>query len=399
MESVVLVMPLIRLTADAFGMVTICLVAIAAFFGLLCIYRLVYFQLRIRRRCFLQLSYFNGPWLTRIALILVAIWWGFGEVVRLTLLKGKGRLFSSLTWQKDVCKFYIVSNLGFAEPSVFLMLGFLLRASLQRRETGTLSPRWNRKTVGYVLFYSLPVFIMQLALILIGPKFIKPKSNHRSNLTNFFSSSVMNEQISICTNPLVSTMILGLFHSSMICYICYIGTKVVSLVINKGLRLRVYILVASVIIFIPMRVLLLGLSVLPHRGHFVFEAMVFAAFVVLLVCVVVGVCMLVYFPVADSLALQDIGHIRMDDMPYDDYYSDGASLIANQSHQETDRNSDASAKHGSISFRGMLKDEPSASGSVDVSFFPSNSLHVVTPLAPSQPSVKPMVPLSEVLIY
>ncbi|KAJ6795308.1 Uncharacterized protein M6B38_226210 [Iris pallida] len=131
------------------------------------------FQLRIQRGDFVQLGYFNGPWITRIALVLVVIWWGLWEIGRLTLLKEMLGHFSSLTWQKTVCRFYILSNLGFAEPSIILTLVILLHASLQKRESGTLSRRWNRKTILHILFFCLPVLIMQLGLVLLDPNSIR----------------------------------------------------------------------------------------------------------------------------------------------------------------------------------------------------------------------------------
>ncbi|KAK7853265.1 hypothetical protein CFP56_036429 [Quercus suber] len=137
-------MPLTRFSADAFGVVTICLVALLILLGLLCIIYSFYFRSRIRSQGFIQLSYFSGPWIIRITFILFAIWWGFGEVIRLSLL----RRALNLKWQETVCKCYIVSNLGFAEPCLFLTLVFLLRAPLQKMELGILSRSWNGKTAG-----------------------------------------------------------------------------------------------------------------------------------------------------------------------------------------------------------------------------------------------------------
>ncbi|OVA14564.1 hypothetical protein BVC80_1811g29 [Macleaya cordata] len=112
------------------------------------------------------------------SLILYAIWWGFGEVVRLSLLRRGDRVLYdlSLKWQETLCKFYILSNLGFAEPCLFLTIVFLLRASLQKREFGTLSQLWNGKTAGYVLLNCLPLFAFQCIVVLTGPKFNKKKS-------------------------------------------------------------------------------------------------------------------------------------------------------------------------------------------------------------------------------
>ncbi|XP_008795310.1 uncharacterized protein LOC103711086 [Phoenix dactylifera] len=344
-------MPLTRIAADAFGAVTISLVSLSAILGLICIYRSFYFQLQIHRRSFPQLKYFNGPWITRIALILVAIWWGFGEIVRLTFLKEKGRPFSSQLWEKNVCKFYVLSNLGFAEPSIFLMLAFLLYAALQKRESDALSQRWNRRTMSYVVLSCLPIFIMQFVLILVGPKFNNEKSGKRTKMSKFFSCTyTLTNDSSVCTYPLLSTIVLGIFYALLISCVAYVGTRLFSLVINKGLRRRVYVLISSVILFLPLRVLLLGFSVLPHPGNLVYEAIVFLAFLMLLFCTMVGICILVYFPVADSLALRDIGHIEIEGMPYDDYYYDGVSLVNNHGYQDTSRNSDASTKRGSVSF-------------------------------------------------
>lgn len=346
-------MHLTRLATDVIGALTISLVFLTAIVGLLCIYRSVYFQLRIQRRGSLHLSYFNGPWIIRIALILVTIWWGFGEIARLTFLNNR-RPFSNPSWKIDICKFYVISNMGFAEPTMFAMLAFLLHAALQRREVGTLSQRWNSKTFAYTILCCLPIFVLQVLLILYG---------HKIKMAKFFTRTFFsNEGNRICTYPLLSTIFLCAFDSLLITYVLYIGVRLLSLVINKGLRRRVYFLIFAVTFFLPLRVFLLGFSIVPVPGHLLYEAIIFLAFLMLLFCSTVGICMLVYFPVADSLALIDLGHIEMEGgIHYDDHYSDGASLIANWSHQgETGNNSEASTKRSSISFQILVKDEPRA---------------------------------------
>lgn len=321
MESLLRLMHLISLATDTFGVITISLVSLLSLLGLLCIYRSLYFQLRIQRRRFLHLSYFNGPWVTRITLILISIWWGFGEIIRLSFLHGAGKLFSSQTCQKNVCKFYVLSNLGFAEPSVFLMLAFLLHAALQEREF-TLSQRWNRKTIGCVVLLCFPAILWQLALVFIGPKFAnREKSDKRVDMMRLFTStSSLSDGTVTCTYPLLSTAFLGAFYIILITYVTYIGSRMLSLVINKGLRRRIYVLVFSVILFLPMRALLLGFSVLPRPGGLAYEAIAFLAFVMMLFCTMVGIVMLVYFPIADTLALGEPEHVEMEGVPFDDYY-------------------------------------------------------------------------------
>ncbi|KAA8536602.1 hypothetical protein F0562_029080 [Nyssa sinensis] len=379
-------MPLTRFVADALGVVTICLVALLVLLGLLCILYSFYFRTRIRSQGLIQLGYFSGPWIIRIAFVLFAIWWGLGEIFRLNLLSREG---SILKWRETVCKCYIVWNLGFAEPCLFLALVFLLRASLQKTELGTLSRKWNGKTVVYVLLYCLPVFVVQLIVILVAPQFNEGESlGHK--LPHYFTSTSTKKKdqddVTLCTYPLLSTIFLGLFATVLTTYLFWLGRRILSLVINKGLQKRVYTLIFSVSAFFPLRVLLLGLSVLSTPEHFLFEVLVFLAFLSLLCCAGVSICMLVYCPVADSLALRNLLDIEAR-RRISEEHNDILSLIANQRPPEEsiessspERDSVASAKRGSISFRTMEKDETSGAF-VELSLF-SPSQHSTPPGSP-----------------
>lgn len=371
MESVLRVMPLTRFSADAFGVVTVCLVALLILLGLLCIIYSFYFRSRIRSQGFNQLSYFSGPWIIRITFILFAIWWGFGEVIRLSLL----RRAVNLKWQETVCKCYIVSNLGFAEPCLFLTLVFLLRAPLQKMELGILSRSWNGKTAGYIILYCLPMFLLQLFVILIGPQLNREKSSQRKLPSYFTAATERVDNITICTYPLLSTIFLGIFAMILTAYLFWLGSRILKLVINKGLQKRVYMLIFSVSSFLPLRVLLLGLSVLVKPDPILFQVLVLLAFLALFGCAGVCICMLVYYPVADSLALGNIQDIEAR-RRVDDDHNDTISLIANQSHLEEEsgrispsRNSDASTKRGSISFRTFERDGTSMGTFVELSLF------------------------------
>ncbi|KAL1534927.1 hypothetical protein AAHA92_31041 [Salvia divinorum] len=285
-------MPQSRLVADALGVVTICLVAVLVVLGLFCIIYSFYFRSRILGQGFSQLSYFSGPWIIRITYIFFAVWWGVGEIIRLSLLRHHGRVLDGLTleWQEKVCKCYIISNLGFAEPCLFLTLIFLLRASLQR--SGTLGHKWNVKTAGFVLVYCIPLFILQLVVILIGPKY---KEDHNPKLRSYFiraASSDANHDTTFCAYPLFSTIFLGVFATIVTIYLFWLG---------------------------------------------------------------VGMCMLVYLPISDSLSLRSL-----------------------QIDTEARR---GAGKRGSISFRAMEKDETSGAAFVELSLF-NPSQHSSPPGSP-----------------
>ncbi|RZS06400.1 hypothetical protein BHM03_00037051, partial [Ensete ventricosum] len=399
-ESVFRVMPLTRFSSDAFGVVTISLVVLFHVLAIRCIYQVVYLQVRIHRRDFLQLGYFNGPWITRIFLVIVAICWSLSEIARLSFLKG--RLFSSITWQRNLCKLYILFNLGFSEPSVFLTLVFLLRASLRRRESGTLSQGWNKRTISYVFLYCIPIFVMQVFLDFAGPRFFsEAKNDGRAKKLNYFTkASVFVGDECVCTYPLFSTILLGLFHAALISYVSYIGMHVFLSVINKRLLQRLYWLVSSVIFSLPVRVLLLGFSVLPQPGNLAYELIIFLAFLVMLLCTVIGILVLVYFPAADLMALRNLEEREVQGMPYDDYFNDSASLVANQSRHDTRRSSDVSTMRGSISFRTMIRDDtPDLDISDETNLSFHGALHIGSPSVSSSTPARPMLPLREVPRY
>ncbi|XVF45952.1 hypothetical protein PTKIN_Ptkin02bG0249200 [Pterospermum kingtungense] len=383
-------MPVTRYTAEAFGVLTICLVALLILLGLVCIAYSFYLRSRVLRQGFIQLSYFSGPWIIRIAFILLAIWWGLGEIIRINFLRRQGRVLNALNfkWQENVCKCYIVSNLGFAEPCLFLTLVFLLRAPLQNTETGILSRKWNGKTAGYVLLYCLPMFVLQLILVLIGPQLRKD----RRELPQYFTRAVFpgmqnSDTIALCAYPLLNTILLGVFATGLTVYLFWLGRRILKLVINKGLQKRVYTLIFSVSSFFPLRVLLLGLSVLSKPEQFLFEALAFSAFLVLLCCAGVCICILVYCPVADCLALGNLHDFEARRRVVFDDQNDTVSLINNQSHLEgtvgisPERNSDASTKRGSISFRTYQRDDTSTGAFVELSLF-SPSRDVTPPGSP-----------------
>lgn len=402
MAAVLRVMHLTRVAADAFGVVTIALFALFAALGLFCIFQSICFWFRIRKEALLPLGYFNGPWITRIALILITIWWGVGEIVRLSFLKSK--LFSSAAWQKIACDAYILSNLGFAEPCIFFVFAFLLHGSLQKRELGTLNQRWNLKTIGYMLVFCVPVFFVQALLVFVGPTFVKDENseNGRRKIAKYFiRTSMPVGDTNVCTYPLFGTIFLGLIDVILMSYVTYVGSRVLSLVINKALRRRVSVLIISVLFFLPIRVILLGFSVMPHPGDVAFEVIVFLSFLMMLSCTTIGILLLVYFPVADSLALRKTGHREPTEMvPYDDYYHEGSSLVAHQSFREIERNSDTSTKRGSISFRTMIREDQLPQDGIDEIGYSSRSgVHIGSSSPSGSSPSAAMLPLKEVPRY
>lgn len=303
-------MHVITYFTNIIGVVTIALVSIVSILGLICLCCLVYFQLWIRRRGYWWLSYFNEPWLTRITLMFVAFWWGIGKVLRLTFVNREGRLISDQTWQENVCKFYIISNMGFAEPGLFLLLSFLLSIALQKQELGTLNRKWNQKTIRTIFILCSPSLIWEACVVFVGG-LVALDDGQRSKVSKYryYASAIHNDEIT-CTYPLLISAFLGAFYIVLIVYVMFVGHQMMSLVINKGLRRRIYMLIFATRILLS-RAILLGLSVLPWPGEVEHEALVFVSFLVLMLAAMVGIVILVYFQVADTFSIGDQEHIEM----------------------------------------------------------------------------------------
>lgn len=147
-------------------------------------------------------------------------------------------------------------------------------------------------------------------------------------------------------------------------------------------------LVLSVSAFFPIRVLLLGLTVRTLPEHLPFQALAFVGFVSFFFCIGMGMFMLIVMPMRDCLALKKSSERDIESRRrLSDEQNDMVSLIANQSTlggsmvSSPGRNSGASTKRGSISFRTTDKDTTSGVAFVELSVF-SPSQHSTPPGSP-----------------
>lgn len=208
---------------------------------------------------------------------------------------------------------------------------------------------------GYILLCCLPFFVLQLIVVLIGPAIYEGESfMHKKAHYTAVAYKMEDRNVALCTYPLLSTIFLGLFAIILTTYLFWLGRGILNLVINKGLQKRVYALILSVCSFFPLRVLFLGLTVLSRPEQLTFEALSFLAFLSLLCCAGVGICILVYFPVADALALRKLQDLESRRRISDEqHHIDSVSLIANDEIMESPgRSSVTSVNRGSHFFSG-----------------------------------------------
>jgi hypothetical protein len=267
---------------------------------------------------------FNALWIVRIIFTVLGILWSVVELFRLQLLRQPNWIFHSWSFrsQANVCRFYILSSLGFLEPCFFLTALFLVHGSL-RKAPFTPRKAWNGKVVALILICCLPVFLFQLFFVVITPSIdFKKSSGGVYNLENegyggkvpyYFTQAFQNVTIgegtdakesAVCCYPLLSTLVLATFGVLYSAYFLILGWRVVGVVINRCLQRRLYGLLGALLLLLPLHVMFLGLSVLSEPAHLPFELMSFFGFIMVLLCTTVGEGILVIRPIADALAVE-----------------------------------------------------------------------------------------------
>lgn len=262
---------------------------------------------------------FNALWIVRIILIVLAVLWSLVELLRLPLLRQPNWLMHSWSFrsQANICRFYILSSLGFLEPCFFLTALFLVHGSL-RRDPFTPRKAWNSKVVALIFICCLPVFLFQLFFVVISPNIeFKKSSGGVYNVENegyggkvpiYFTQAFVNvtmdtREVAVCCYPFLSTMVLATFGILYSACFLILGWRVVGVVINRYLQRRLYGLLGAVLVLLPLHVVFLGLSVLSKPMHVPFELLSFFGFIMVLLCTTVGEGILVIRPIADALAV------------------------------------------------------------------------------------------------
>lgn len=293
-------MPLTSSVADAFGAVTLGLVLLFVLAGVCCLAYVLYFRSQTRRENLHKFRDFNSPWMIRTVLILFQILCVLGELSRIRLFKTHLFLHSlSSKWQANVCRFHLVASLGFTEPGFFLTLYFLVHRSLRHEA--------NIRVFTFVLLLCLPTIIAEVCINVINPSIEILEKGYFGNegkIPKYFTAAVLEEgNMEFCTYPLLSIIVHGVFVSAFVSCFLYVGLKIISLAINKSLERRVWVMILAVVVFLPLRVLFLGFTVMSKPGDLAFEVLAFLGFLAMLFSTSVCVIISVLRPIADSLAV------------------------------------------------------------------------------------------------
>ncbi|PWA95744.1 hypothetical protein CTI12_AA047380 [Artemisia annua] len=255
------------------------------------------FHLRLRSRAACKLREFNHLWTVRVLLVFFISYWAINEIIRLPFFCRR-YLFSfmpslTLSEQDDLCKLHVVFSLGFFEPGFLIALLFIIKESLKEQSTSEIC------SVLSVFIMSLPTFILQIIAVFFMP--FKEKFPSVMIQSSLLSVDGEWNKSMTCTFPLLSSIVFGVFvvvYSVGLLASCW---RVVSLVINKNIRLRIKLLGLTVIISLLLQSIFLGVESFSRSSHVWYGGVLLGMFVSLAMSATVAEIVLVIKPILEAL--------------------------------------------------------------------------------------------------
>lgn len=255
-------------------------------------------HLRLKSRSAPHLGNFNSLWTVRLLLVSSTTLWALVELLRVPFFRRRyiapSLPFLTESQEADLCKFHAVLSLGLCEPVFLLTALFLVNVSIKKKDPRRL---W---ALVFVFGVCLPLLFLQILFVFYQPiDLLLPQVFGRSS---YISKDEFGNDTVLCTYPLMSIIVFGAFGITYSLCFFLSSCKVMSLVINKGLRTRIYLLAMAVLVSLPLQILLLVVSVMWMPDRAVYKGLVFGVFLCTLACTVAGEGILVIRPIIDALA-------------------------------------------------------------------------------------------------
>ncbi|XP_042505686.1 uncharacterized protein LOC122082293 [Macadamia integrifolia] len=257
------------------------------------------FHFRIKTRNSSHLKDFNSFWAVRTLLVFFVALWTITEALRLPFLLLRRLHFFprllTLTQQAFLCKIHVVLSLGVFEPGFLATLLFLVNVSVRKiKPSDTIAT-----TLSVVSACCLPIFLFQILFVF----FPTTRLTETLNRSFILVPDGAGSNNVVCAYPLLSSISFGAFGLVYAFSFLLSSWRVISLVINRGLRTRIYVLSSAVLLGLPIQIIFLCVSVLWSPDDPVFHGLALFIFFSVLCCAVVGVGILVIKPIRDALAL------------------------------------------------------------------------------------------------
>ncbi|XP_057950773.1 uncharacterized protein LOC131145615 [Malania oleifera] len=297
------IVPTLPLLDSAFDLATITFATALLLLSLLSLFFILH--LRLKSRAARHLHNFSTLSAVRLLLVSLVAFWTLSDLLRLPFFR-RGYLYPffphpTLHHQASLCKLHLVLSLGLFQPGFLLTILFLLNVSVKNRTPGSAC-----SVVG-VLATCLPVLCLQILFVYfsnIVPAEAAPFSN-RVRWSSVISRDESGYEVALCVYPLLSRLVFGALAIAYLLCLWLSCWRVVSVVINKGLRVRIYTLTLAVTVSLSVEVLSLGLSGLWKPDETSHGAAALLIFLSALSCAVAGEGIMVIKPIADTLAADE----------------------------------------------------------------------------------------------
>ncbi|KAG6500583.1 uncharacterized protein LOC121995086 [Zingiber officinale] len=254
----------------------------------------ILFRFRRRRRRRLH-DLLSPLWPVRLLLPLFASLWSFSQLLRSHVLRRRFPLLHR--HPAPLCHAYLVSSQHLAEPAFLIILLFLLRASTRPKRASSAVSVFATALSAALLAVLPFLFLHSLYFFL---------ATYVPSLGTFPKSYASSASSDRCAYPLFGTVLLAVFAAVFVPIFVSASWKAVSIVINRRLRRRLYVLCAAVVGALSVQVTALALSILwnPDDEAFQWLSVIDTSAVVTLISI--GEVILVFWPVVDALSVGDV---------------------------------------------------------------------------------------------
>ncbi|KAK6936629.1 hypothetical protein RJ641_033659 [Dillenia turbinata] len=268
------------------------------------------FQLRFRSKVSPKLHHFNSLWAIRFLLVIFIFLWSLSQLLRHPSFFTS--LSLSLSSQVYFCKFHIVLSLGLLQPAFLVILLYLVIVSIRKPNSK------NSLCAVSLVLIVFPVVLLQSFFLFFWDGNQLPDIFVRS--WSVADPDSQNDVVS-CTYPLISIVIFGGFAMTYAVGFMVSSYRVVSLVINKGLRRRIYFLTFVVLFSLATETVCLVFSAAWRMETSITGLIPLLAFLSALLVAVAGEAIVVIRPISDALAATGCSSQR------GDYSSDQAAEV------------------------------------------------------------------------
>ncbi|XP_074586925.1 uncharacterized protein LOC141842832 [Curcuma longa] len=272
-------------------------VALASFLLLLSAASFASVLLRFRCRRRHRVHDLLSPlWPVRLLLPLFACLWSFSQLLRSPFLR---RRLPVLRRHPDlICHAYLVSSQHLAEPAFLVILLLLVRASTRLKRASSSAVSAFAAAIATALLAVLPFLLLHSLYLFLALSVPRLGLSHY----NFASSSASAR----CAYPLFGTVLIAAFSAVYVPVFVSASWAAVSVVINRRLRRRLYVLCAAVVAGLSVQVAALALSILWNPDDHAFQWLSVVETSAVVAVVAVGEAILVFRPVIDALSVGEI---------------------------------------------------------------------------------------------